>query len=240
MLVTFGRTNFHFVLCSHFENYSGPGLWWGKNWNQNTSAKRSWLIFRYVLGSVFVAQPSKVSRDRQKTWQRREKKQATWKDNKHQQTKKEMDRATRSKRKTNVTILWWICWSWSPQKLNSLGSMLVSVGFDDHTRRTHGGGEPDQGEHTGRQNVATSPDSAQKRPNGTFSPLPSVKENSLSPFKSRFFFYLLIFPLFPFPQRDGHFRFQVSFRVPGAHGMQKNHQSRFNPSMLGKTFAKCN
>ena len=55
-----------------------PGLWWGKNWNQNTSKKRSWLIFGYVLGSVFVAQPSKVSRNRQKTWQRREKKQATW------------------------------------------------------------------------------------------------------------------------------------------------------------------
>ena len=142
-----------------------PGLWWGKNWNQNTSKKRSWLIFRYVLGSVFVAQPSKVSRNRQKTWQRREKKQATWKDNKYQQTKKEMERATRSKRKTNVTILWWICWSWRPQKLNSLGSMLASVGFDDHTRGT------------GRQNVATSPDSAQKRPNGTFSPSPSVKEN---------------------------------------------------------------
>ena len=55
-----------------------PGLWWGKNWNQNTSKKRSWLIFGYVLGSVFVAQPSNVSRNRQKTWQRREKKQATW------------------------------------------------------------------------------------------------------------------------------------------------------------------
>ena len=66
-----------------------PGLWWGKNWNQNTSKKRSWLIFRYVLGSVFVAQPSKVSRNRQKTWQRREKKQATWKDNKYQQTNPE-------------------------------------------------------------------------------------------------------------------------------------------------------
>ena len=70
-----------------------PGLWWGKwgkNWNQNTPKKWSWLIFGYVLGSVFVAQPSKVSRNRQKTWQRREKKQATWKDNKYQQTKKEM------------------------------------------------------------------------------------------------------------------------------------------------------
>ena len=52
-------------------------------------------------------------------------------------------------------------------------------GFDDHTRGTQrvDGGEPDQGEHTGRQNAATSPDSAQKRPNGTLSPLPSVKEN---------------------------------------------------------------
>ena len=52
-------------------------------------------------------------------------------------------------------------------------------GFGDHTRGTQrvDGGEPDQGEHTGRQNVATSPDSAQKRPNGTFSPFPSVKEN---------------------------------------------------------------
>ena len=180
MLVTFGRTNFHFVLRSHFENYSGPGLWWGKNWNQNTSAKRSWLIFRYVLGSVFVAQPSKVSRDRQKTWQRREKKQATWKDNKHQQTKKEMERATRSKRKTNVTILWWICWSWSPRELKLVGFHVgFRCGFDDHTLGTQrvDGGEPDQGEHTGRQNVATSPDSAQKRPHGTFSPLPSVKEN---------------------------------------------------------------
>ena len=80
-----------------------PGLWWGKNWNQNTSKKRSWLILWYVLGSVFVAQPSKVCRNRQKTWQRREKKQATWNDNKYQQTKKEMERATRSKRKTNRT-----------------------------------------------------------------------------------------------------------------------------------------
>ena len=100
---------------------------------------RSWPIFGYVLGSVFVAQPSKVSRNRQKTWQRREKKQATWKDNKYQQTKKEMDRATRSKRKTNVTILWWICWSWSPQKLNSLGSMLVSVVGSTTAPRGHSG-----------------------------------------------------------------------------------------------------
>ena len=116
-----------------------PGLWWGKNWNQNTSKKRSWLIFGYVLGSVFVAQPSKVSRNRQKTWQRREKKQATWKDNKYQQTKKEMERATRSKRKTNVAISWWIYWSWSPQKLNSLGSMLVSVVGSTTTPGGHSG-----------------------------------------------------------------------------------------------------
>ena len=98
----------------------------------------------------------KLIRNGQKTWQRREKKRATWKDNKYQQTKEEMERATRSKRKTNVTIWWWPCWSWRPQKLNSVGSIL---------------------EHTGRQNVATNPDSAQKRPNGTCSPLPSVKEN---------------------------------------------------------------
>ena len=116
-----------------------PGLWWGKNWNQNTSKKRSWLNFGYVSGSVFVAQPSKVSRNRQKTWQRREKKQATWKDNKYQQTKKEMERATRSKRKTNVTTLWWICWSWSPQKLNSLGSMLFSVVGSTTTPGGHSG-----------------------------------------------------------------------------------------------------
>ena len=50
-----------------------PGLWWGNNWNQNTSKKRSWLIFGYVLGSVFAAQPSKVSRSRQKTWQQERK-----------------------------------------------------------------------------------------------------------------------------------------------------------------------
>ena len=153
-----------------------PGLWWGKNWNQNTSKKRSWLIFRYVLGSVFVAQPSKASRNRQKTWQWREKKQATWKDNKNQQTKKESGKSNKEQ-KTHVTIWWWTCWSChGAPKVNFVGFHVgFRCEFDDHTRGTQqvGGGEPDQGEHTGRQNVAT----AQKRPSGTFSPLPNVKEN---------------------------------------------------------------
>ena len=155
-----------------------PGLWRGKNWNQNTSKKRSWLIF--VLGCVFVAQPSKVSRDRQKTWLRREKKQATWKDNKYQQTKKKMERATRRKRKTNLTIFMVnLLELVAPQvKLVGfhVGSVVGSTTTHGGTQRVDGG-EPDQGEHTGKQNVATSPDSDQKLPNGTFSPLPSVKEN---------------------------------------------------------------
>ena len=90
----------------------------------------------------------KINRNRQKTWQRREKKQTTWKDNKYQQIKKEMERSTMSKRKTNVTIWWGICWGWCPQKLNSLGSMLAfRCGFDGHTQGTQqvGGGEPGQG-----------------------------------------------------------------------------------------------
>ena len=67
-----------------------------------------------------------------------------------------------------------------PKKVKLVGFHVgFRCGFDEHTRGTQrvDGGEPDQGEHTGRQNVATSPDSAQKRPNGTFSPFPSVKEN---------------------------------------------------------------
>ena len=49
--------------------------------------------------------------------------------------------------------------------------MLVSVVGSTTTPGGHSGlmeeslGEPNQGEHKGRQNVATSPDSAQKRPN---------------------------------------------------------------------------
>ena len=64
-----------------------------------------------------------------------------------------------------------------PPKVKRVGFHVgFRRGFDDRTRGTQqvDGGEPDQGEHTGRQNVATSPDS---RPNGTFSPVPSVKEN---------------------------------------------------------------
>ena len=59
-----GDPTFHFVLRSRFNHYSGSRSVVGKNWNQNTSKKRPWLIFGYVLGSVFVAQPSKVSRNK--------------------------------------------------------------------------------------------------------------------------------------------------------------------------------
>ena len=69
MLVTFGRPNFSLrIVLTLKKNYSGSRSVGGKSWNQNTSKKRPWLIFRYVLGSVFVAQPSKVSCNRQKTW----------------------------------------------------------------------------------------------------------------------------------------------------------------------------
>jgi len=87
------------------------------------------------------------------------------------QGKKEMERATRRKRKTNVTIFMVNLLELVPPKVKLVGFHVgFRCGFDDHTRGTQrvDGGEPDQGEHTGRQNV-TSPDSAQKRPNGTFS-----------------------------------------------------------------------
>ena len=65
----FRATQFFTSYCAHIKkNYSGSRSVGGKSWNQNTSKKRPWLIFRYVLGSVFVAQPSKVSCNRQKTW----------------------------------------------------------------------------------------------------------------------------------------------------------------------------
>ena len=55
----FRATLFFTSYCAHiYKTIQVPGLWWGKNWNQNTSKKRLWLIFRYVLGSVFVARTS--------------------------------------------------------------------------------------------------------------------------------------------------------------------------------------
>ena len=116
-------------------------------------------------------------------------------------------------------------------------------GFGDHTRGTQrvDGGEPNQGEHTGRQNVATS----QSR----FSPKTSKWHNfaftkckgklgSLNPFKSRICFFTCCFFCCSLPPTKCPFRFQVSFRVPGV-WYAKKHQSRFNPSMVGKTFTKC-
>ena len=84
-----------------------------------------------------------------------------------------------------------------PPKVKLVGFHVgFRCGFDDRTQGTQRvGGEPDQGEHTRRQNVATSPDSAQKRPNGTFSPLPSVKPG---------FFLLAVFSAVHFLQRNAH------------------------------------
>ena len=212
----------------------------GKELKPKHLQEKVWLIFGYVLGSVFVAQPSKVCRDRQKTWQRREKNQATWKDNKYQQTKKEMERATRSKRKTNVTILWWICWSWSPQKLNSLGSCW----FPLWVRRPHpvdtagwwrrawpGGayGETKCG-HQSRFSPKTS-----KWHIFAFTKCKG-KLGSLNLFKSRFF--LLVFFAVHFLQQNAHSGSKLVFGFLES-GMQKKHQSRFNSSLLGKTFTKC-
>ena len=84
-----------------------------------------------------------------------------------------MERAKKSKRNTKNDNFMVNLLELVPPKVKLVGFHVgFRCGFDDHTRGTQrvGGGEPDQGEHTGRQNVATSPDSAQKHPNGTFSP----------------------------------------------------------------------
>ena len=150
----------------------------------------------------------KVSRTGQKTWQRGGKKPATWKDNKYQQTKEEMERATRSKRKTHVTIWWWPCWSWCPQELNSLGSLLVSVVGSTTTPGGHAG--------WGRRAWAGGAYGETKyRHQSRFSPKTSKwhifsftkrkgKLGSLNPFKSRLFFDLLFFLLLPFPRWNVH------------------------------------
>ena len=71
---------FHFVLRSHFNNYSGPRSVVGKGLKPKHSKKRPWLIFGITCWArVFVAQLSKVSRNRLKTWQRREKKASNMK-----------------------------------------------------------------------------------------------------------------------------------------------------------------
>ena len=166
----------------------------------------------------------KINRNRQKTWQRREKKQTTWKDNKYQQIKKEMERSTMSKRKTNVTIWWGICWGWCPQKLNSLGSMLAfRCGFDGHTQGTQqvGGGEPGQG-GAYRETKCGHQSSPKTSKWHIFSFTKCKgKLGSLNCF--------LLFFCCSFSPDECPFRFQVSFRVPWAHRMQKK-QSRFNPS----------
>ena len=77
-----------------------------------------------------------------------------------------------------------------------------------------------RGEHTGRQNVATSPDSAQKRPNGSkwhifaFTKCKG-KLGSLNPFKSCFCVFTCCFFYCSLPPTKCPFRLQVSFRVPG-------------------------
>ena len=120
-----------------------------------------------------------------------------------------MERATRSKRKTNVTIWWWPCWSWCPQELNSLGSILVSVVGSTTTpdtagwwRRSWPGGAYGETKcgHQSRLSPKTSKwhmFSFTKR---------KRKLGSLNPFKSRFFL-CVVFSAAPFPD-------EMSIQVP--------------------------
>ena len=153
-----------------------------------------------------------------------------------------MERATRSKRKTNVTILWWICWSWSPQKLNSLGSMLVSVVGSTTApgdtagwwRRAWPGGA------YGETKCGHQPRFSPKTFKWHIFAFTKCKGKlgSLNPFKSGFYFLLVVFSAVHFLQRNAHSGSKLVFGFLES-GMQKKQQSRFNPSMLGKTFTKC-
>ena len=137
-----------------------------------------------------------------------------------------------------------MCWSLCSHKLNSLGSMF-HVGFRCGFDGGHSGLVEEsltRGEHTGRQNVATSPDLAQKTSKWHILSFTKCKGKvgSLNPFKSQIFFYLLFFSAVPFPPSKCPFRFQVSFRVPGVqiqpkHARENIHQMQLD---LRKTRAE--
>ena len=181
MLVTFGRPYFSFHIALTIKKLFGFQVCGGERTETKAPPRKGRdLFFDMCWVPCSSRNLPKWAATGRKLGQWREKKQATWKDNKkdnkNQQTKKESGKSNKEQ-KTNVTIWWWTCWSChGAPKVNFVGFHVgFRCEFDDHTRGTQqvGGGEPDQGEHTGRQNVAT----AQKRPSGTFSPLPNVKEN---------------------------------------------------------------
>ena len=142
-----------------------------------------------------------------------------------------MERATRSKRNTNVTIWRWTCWGWCPKTRRI--TVGFRCGFDDCTRTQRSQRESLTRESLPGDNMWPSV-WAQKRPNGTFSPLPSVKENygSPNPFKSRNprFFVICCFSLLSrFPPTKCPFRwFLWRMRVQGfeiSQGPRLNHSN---------------
>ena len=157
-----------------------PGEWRGKNWNQSTSKKRSCWCWHIFLAMYWVPCSSRATFQNKPQWAEH----VTAKKGKNQQeTTTRLSRLrrrrkrTRSKRKTNVTLMMnfpeLVLQHW-------LGSML----FPFCVRRTHPGDTAGlveerltRREHTEWQNRATSLNSTQTCPNGTFSPLHGVKQN---------------------------------------------------------------